>query len=156
MDVSIRPLAAQDHEQWLVLWQGYQHFYRANIPAEVSQKTWQRLLDPNEPMAGAVAVDEQAQLIGFVHLIEHRSCWTIANYCYLQDLFVSSDARGVGTGRGLIEYAYAWAAARGCAKVHWLTRETNATARQLYERVADRTGFLQYAKALPDVTIAAE
>ena len=148
MDVSIRPLAAQDHDQWLMLWHGYQDFYRANIPAQVSEETWRRLLDPSEPMAGSVAVGKQAQLIGFVHLIEHRSCWTIGNYCYLQDLFVSSDARGGGTGRGLIDYAYAWAAARGCAKVHWLTHETNATARQLYERVAERSGFLQYAKAL--------
>jgi GNAT superfamily N-acetyltransferase len=145
---SIRPISAQDHEQWLVLWHGYQKFYRAIIPSQVTDETWRRLHDRSEPMAGAVALSRRQEVIGFVHLIEHRSCWTVENYCYLQDLFVSPDFRGSGTGRALIDYAYAWAAARGCAKVYWLTHETNATARQLYDRVADRTGFLQYGKTL--------
>lgn len=29
-----------------------------------------------------------------------------------------------------------------------MTQETNAAARQLYDRVAERSGFIQYRKAL--------
>ena len=41
------------------------------------------------------------------------------------------------------------AAAANCARVYWLTHETNATAMQLYDRIADRSGFIQYRKVLP-------
>ena len=36
----------------------------------------------------------------------------------------------------------------GASRVHWLTHETNDTARLLYDRIADRSGFIQYRKLL--------
>ena len=38
--------------------------------------------------------------------------------------------------------------ARPAPRVHWLTHETNTDAMQLYYRIADRSGFLQYRKIL--------
>ena len=86
--------------------------------------------------------------LGLVHHIEHRSCWTVANYCYLQDLYVAEDARGAGIGRALIEYVYRLARDRRFNRVHWLTHETNLTGMQLYDRIADKTGFVQYRKMM--------
>ncbi len=63
---------------------------------------------------------------------------------YLQDLFVDPAMRGQGLGRALIEHVYAEAAARGCSRVWWLTHETNTDAMVLYDRVADKSGFVQY------------
>lgn len=83
-----------------------------------------------------------------VNFIYHRSNWSIENSCYLQDLLVVPETRGTGVGRQLIEFVYATAKADGCCKVHWLTHETNATAIQLYERIAERPGFIQFRKAL--------
>ena len=83
-----------------------------------------------------------------VHFIYHRSNWSIENSCYLQDLLVAPETRGTGVGRQLIEFVYATAKADGCNKVHWLTHETNATAIQLYERIAERPGFIQFRKAI--------
>uniref|UniRef100_UPI00106FE08A GNAT family N-acetyltransferase n=1 Tax=Pseudomonas viridiflava TaxID=33069 RepID=UPI00106FE08A len=74
--------------------------------------------------------------------------WSIENSCYLQDLLVVPEARGIGVGRLLVEHVYATAKADGCCKVHWLTHETNATAIQLYERIAERPGFIQFRKGL--------
>jgi GNAT superfamily N-acetyltransferase len=54
--------------------------------------------------------------------------------------------RGRGVGRALIEHVYTQARALGCSRVHWLTQETNTQAMQLYNQVADRSGFLQYRK----------
>ena len=62
--------------------------------------------------------------VGLVHHVRHRSCWTIGDYIYLQDLFVSPEVRGAGIGRRLIEYVYGLARAQGCSRVHWLTHET--------------------------------
>jgi GNAT superfamily N-acetyltransferase len=145
--LEIRPVTAADHAHWLPLWQAYQCFYKADIPASVSEVTWQRMLDPAEPINAALAWRDN-KTVGMVHFIYHRSCWTVENSCYLQDLLVADDQRGQGIGRQLIEYVYAIARENDCAKVHWLTHETNATAILLYERIAERPGFIQFRQAL--------
>ncbi|HEV2227564.1 MAG TPA: GNAT family N-acetyltransferase [Steroidobacteraceae bacterium] len=144
---TIRALSPDDHASWLPLWRGYQSFYKVDIPAEVSELTWRRLNDPREPMAGALAWSG-ASAVGLVHHIRHRSCWTAADYCYLQDLFVAREFRGTGVGRRLIEYVYALARAQGLNRVYWLTHETNTEAMRLYDRIADASGFVQYRHML--------
>jgi GNAT superfamily N-acetyltransferase len=141
----LRIACESDFEQWLPLWQGYQRFYKTEIPESTTAVTWSRFLDPAEPMHCAVAEDE-GRLIGMVHYIHHRSCWTTGDYVYLQDLFVDSDIRGQGVGRALIEHVYAAAAAAGASRVWWLTHQTNSDAMLLYDRIADKSGFIQYRK----------
>ena len=147
MTVQIRPVGAADQAAWLPLWQAYQRFYQAEIPAATSAVTWRRFLDPAEPMHAALAWRD-GEAIGLVHWIFHRSCWTVGDYCYLQDLFVAEGVRGGGLGRALIEHVYAQARQAGASRVHWLTQEHNAQARLLYERIASRSGFIQYRQLL--------
>lgn len=143
--ITLRPLEPTDRPAWDRLWAGYLTFYKATIPATVSDETFARLLDPAEPMWATLALrDDEA--LGLVHYIRHRSTWTTGDYVYLQDLFVTDTARGTGLGRRLIEHVYAQAEAMGASRVHWLTHETNATAMQLYDRIADRSGFVQYRR----------
>ncbi|MNY58822.1 Acetyltransferase (GNAT) family protein [compost metagenome] len=80
--------------------------------------------------------------------IYHRSNWLVAHSCYLQDLFVNPEVRGGGVGRQLIEHVYAQARSAGSARVHWLTRESNHSAMRLYDRIAERSGFVQYTHGL--------
>jgi GNAT superfamily N-acetyltransferase len=144
-NVVIRPVGADERAAWEPLWKGYLDFYKTTVPKEVYDTTWTRLHDPNEPM-GLLGAYVDGKLLGIVHYIYHRSCWTIGNYCYLQDLFVAEGARKLGLGRALIEAVYERARADGASRVHWLTHETNATARALYDTLADRPGFIQYRK----------
>lgn len=145
---AIRLARSDDHGAWLALWKGYQQFYKVNIDDSVTAETWRRLHDANEPMQCALAVDADGRAVGLVHWIFHRSTWTTGHYCYLQDLFVATDVRGGGHGRRLIEHVYADAKAAGCSRVHWLTHETNTDAMKLYDRIAERSGFLQYRHAV--------
>ena len=145
--VHIRVASAQDYVQWLPLWEAYQAFYKTYIPEPVTQTTWMRFLDAAEPMHCAVA-EQAGVLVGMVHYIFHRSCWTTGDYVYLQDLFTVPEVRGQGVGRALIEHVYAVAQVRGASRVHWLTQETNTQARHLYDNIADKSGFIQYRKLL--------
>lgn len=147
MSVEIRPVVAADHEAWLPLWQGYQRFYMTDIPAEASAATWRRFLDAAEPMGAALAWQGE-QAIGLVHWVMHRSTWTLGDYCYLQDLFVARGQRSSGVGRRLIQHVYEQAREAGCSRVHWLTHESNSQAKLLYERIGERSGFVQYRKLL--------
>jgi len=143
----IRPLDAADHAAWLPLWQAYQRFYNTELPAATSAVTWQRFLDSAEPMHAALAWRDGVA-VGLVHWIFHRSCWTPGDYCYLQDLYVAEGQRGGGIGRALIGHVRAQAVATGASRVHWLTQETNYPGRQLYDRLAERSGFIQYRQLL--------
>ncbi|ACF01294.1 GNAT family N-acetyltransferase [Rhodopseudomonas palustris] len=147
MAVEIRPVGPDERAAWEPLWAGYLAFYKATLAPEVSDVTWGRFHDPAEPMhlLGAYV---DGKLTGIVQFIYHRSCWTVGDYCYLQDLFVADTARGLGLGRKLIEAVYARAKADGCSRVHWLTQTGNATARLLYDRIAEDSGFMQYRKIL--------
>ena len=145
--IEIRPVTAADHAAWLPLWQAYLQFYNTQLPDAVSQNTWQRLIDAREPTHSALAWAD-GNAVGMVNFIYHRSNWSIANACYLQDLLVDPGQRGTGVGRLLIEHVYATAKANNCDKVHWLTHETNATAIQLYERIAERPGYIQFRKMI--------
>ena len=94
----------------------------------------------------ALGAYTQDRLLGIVHYLFHRSFWTPEDYCYLQDLFVAENARRLGLGRSLIEAVAEKALEAGAGRVYWLTQEDNLTARALYDKVADRSGFIQYRK----------
>jgi GNAT superfamily N-acetyltransferase len=141
----IRPVEPADRRRWEPLWKGYQLFYKVDLSREVTEATWQRFFDGIEPVHALVA-EEGKQLIGLVHYLFHRSTWMVGPICYLQDLFTAKAARGKGVGAALIEEVYKRASAAGSTRVYWNTHETNATARLLYDKVATRSGFIQYRK----------
>lgn len=142
--IAIRPLEQSDHADWRRLWTAYLEFYKATVPEEVYRTTWERLFTAGEfePKGFIARLDGKA--VGLTHYLYHRSCWSLVDNCYLQDLFTDEAARGHGVGAALIEAVRQEAAKIGVTNVYWMTHETNATARKLYDRVARRTGFIEY------------
>lgn len=145
----IRPARPEDFERWLPLWEGYNRFYERSIPEAVTRGTWARFFQPEEEMHALVA-EQDGELTGMVHYLYHRSTSSLAPVCYLQDLYVVPALRGKGVGRALIEAVYDKARAAGSPRVYWMTQEGNAVARRLYDRVAERSGFIQYRRIFPD------
>jgi len=147
MEITVRPLRPGDREEWEPLWDGYNRFYeRPDFPSEITRVSWQRFLNPDEPMFAAVA-ELDGRIVGLVHYLYHRSTTAIENVCYLQDLFTAPEARGRGVARALIEYVYAEAAKAGSRRVYWQTHESNP-ARKLYDRLATLTPFRRYAREI--------
>ncbi|AYO56255.1 GNAT family N-acetyltransferase [Acinetobacter wuhouensis] len=93
------------------------------------------------------AIQVNDEVVGFVHLISHMSMWTDKPCCYLQDLYVNAQFRNQGLARKLIEHSYQVCSGK-YDRVYWLTHESNLTAQYLYDRIATKTGFIQYKKAL--------
>jgi GNAT superfamily N-acetyltransferase len=149
MSIIVRPVARDDYPQWLPLWDGYNAFYgregKTALAPDITRMTWARFFDSYEPVHALVAT-ENDRLLGIVHYLFHRSTTAIEPICYLQDLFTDEAARGKGIGRALIEAVYREAKNAGSSRVYWQTHETNATARLLYDRVAERSGFIVYRK----------
>ena len=145
--LNVRPIEQTDREQWLPLWTGYNRFYERDLADDITATTWSRFFDPTEPVHALVA-EQDGVLVGLVHYLFHRSTSMIGLNCYLQDLFTAAGSRGHGVGRALIEGVYARAKDAGAERVYWQTHETNATAMKLYDKVADRSGFIVYRKIL--------
>lgn len=150
-NLTIRPVSSKDYDQWLPLWEGYNAFYRRLGPTalspEITTTTWNRFFDDSEPVFALVAECEE-KLVGMAHYLFHRSTSSIQQVCYLQDLFTTDELRGKGIGRALIEGVYMQAKDAGASRYYWLTHETNETARKLYDKVAERSGFIVYRKTM--------
>jgi GNAT superfamily N-acetyltransferase len=151
MSLLIRPAARSDYEQWLPLWDGYNAFYGRSGPTaltrDITRVTWQRFFDAYEPVHCLIA-ESRGRLLGLAHYLFHRSTTAIDPLCYLQDLFTEEAARGKGVGGALINEVYQQARAAGAPRVYWQTHETNRTAQALYDRLAERSGFIVYRKLL--------
>jgi GNAT superfamily N-acetyltransferase len=149
--IAIRPVTDQDFAAWKALWDGYNAFYgRAgdnSLPDAITRETWSRFLDPAEPMHALVA-ERAGRVLGLAHYLFHRSTTHTSDSCYMQDLFTTEESRGTGVGRALIEEVYRRARQAGAARVYWQTHETNALAMRLYDKVAEKSGFIVYRKLL--------
>ncbi len=146
MPLEIRLLQQGDRDEWLPLWRGYLDFYETTVADGVTEATWTRIMDPEGPIHAFGAFDDAKRMMGLVHYLFHPVTWSIAERCFLEDLFVSPAARGTGAGQALIEAVYRAADEAGADQVYWLTATTNATARKLYDRVARATPFMKYQR----------
>jgi len=139
--IDIGPLLPEDRATWEELARGYKRFYRTEEPDDAYEATWRRLREGTELFGLGARID--GKLVGITHYHFHVTFWA-ADSCYLQDLFVSEEARGHGAARALIEHVAAAARTRGASCLYWLTQEDNARARALYDRVARYEGFIRY------------
>jgi GNAT superfamily N-acetyltransferase len=140
--IHIAPLRPSERTRWGQLWSEYQRFYGVEVPADVTEFTWQRI--QNGQVHGLGARDANEYLVGIVHFLFHEATWSIAPACYLEDLYVDAQARGTGGGRRLIEAVAESAKAAGAKNPYWLTHQSNAVARRLYDRLGENRGFIQY------------
>jgi GNAT superfamily N-acetyltransferase len=149
--VAIRPIQREDFSAWQPLWDGYNAFYGRSgstaLRMEITRTTWARFFDASEPVHALVA-ESGDHLLGLAHFLYHRSTIQLGPSCYMQDLFTVEAARGKGVGRALIGAVYERARQAGSPRVYWQTHETNTAAMQLYDKLAEKSGFIVYRKML--------
>jgi GNAT superfamily N-acetyltransferase len=143
--VRIEPLTPADRGRWEVLFRGYIEFYERTLPDERYEQAW-REFQAGQRMH-ALGARLHGELVGIVHFFVHANT-SGPDVCYLQDLFTATESRGHGAATALIEAIAAWAAQRGCMRLYWSTHESNATARRVYDRVAENRGFIRYERDL--------
>jgi GNAT superfamily N-acetyltransferase len=69
---------------------------------------------------------------GVCQLRYRLSVWTATEDCWLEDLYVTDEARGTGVGRALIETAFERARARGCKRIQLDVADDNSRAIDVY------------------------
>lgn len=139
----VRPARESDKPHWLTLWHGYLAFYESHLSEEITEITWNRILDNAHPFHCFIA-ELNGNVVGITHCFMRPSTWSKTGYCYLEDLFVDPTFRGVGAGRALINAVIAYARAQKADRVYWTTKESNTTARKLYDSYLPKSEFVQY------------
>jgi ribosomal protein S18 acetylase RimI-like enzyme len=89
------------------------------------------LRDPATEFLLAAPEGEEAPA-GVCQLRFRLSVWTASDDCWLEDLYVTDEARGTGLGRALIAEAFERARARECARVQLDVDEDNTRAIDVY------------------------
>ncbi len=139
--ITVESLAAGDYLRWVELAKGYKEFYKTPITDTEISDTWTRLLEGKEIYG--VGAKLNGELVGIAHYLFHTTIWAPRS-CYLQDLFTAQQARGCGVARRLIEHVAEHAKESGADRYYWNTQESNATARVLYDKLAEYRGFIRY------------
>jgi GNAT superfamily N-acetyltransferase len=139
--ISVDKLVPSDRDAWEALFRSYIDFYQRIEPLEMYERAWREFQFDTRLHALGARLD--GRLVGITHFFIHPST-SGPDVCYLQDLFTAPDARGKGVGRALIEAVSDWAREQGCRRVYWHTHESNATARRLYDSLAENRGFIRY------------
>ena len=144
---TIRPAIPADEAAWRDLWAQYLTFYATDLPDAVTTRTWTRAMDPLSPLKVRLVVEDD-RVLGFATYHWHLSTWGLGADGYLEDLFVTDAARGLGLGRALIDDLIAIGRAQDWSRLYWHTHEDNRRARALYDRYADSGGDIRYRMVL--------
>lgn len=139
----IRDAVPSDEPSWRKLWAGYVAFYEADVPDEVTAKTWERLIRKQDGFVCRIA-ETSGKVCGFSLSVLHAGTWTTEPICYLEDLFVAPEQRGHGIGEALIRDLVALAKAKGWSRLYWHTQASNAAARSVYDRFTLADDFVRY------------
>ena len=144
-EFSLAKLTADDRNDWQRLFQGYLDFYEMTWDEPAFDRAWSAFGRDEQVHVLGAKID--GRLVGITQFLEHAS--TIgADVCYLQDLFTDPATRGQGVATALINAVVDVARANGCNRVYWVTRESNLTARRVYDNVAVNSGFIRYQIAI--------
>ncbi|MDP3619517.1 MAG: GNAT family N-acetyltransferase [Ramlibacter sp.] len=139
----IRSALPSDETAWRALWRGYCDFYETPLPEAVTSRTWQRILDPDSAVMCMLA-EVEGQVYGFALCVVHEATWETQPVCYLEDLYVHPAARARGMGRALIDWLRNAMRAEGWSRVYWVTRQSNASARALYDQYVPADDVVRY------------
>ena len=146
--LEIRDVRPADHDHWVELYAGYRAFYALAPDAEAVETAWHWVSTGEHQFTGLVAVDQATgQVIAFANLRDVARPSAGRMGLYLDDLFTSPAARGLGAGSALLARIAEIARDRDAVVVRWITSTNNATARRLYDRHAELRDFVSYDMA---------
>jgi GNAT superfamily N-acetyltransferase len=147
----IATVTEADFPDLLPLIRGYCDFYEVD-PSDEALLALSRELIESPELDGVqlIARDGDGRAVGFATIFWTWSTLSASRIAVMNDLFVSTDARGAGFAYALIEACAERARERGATSLDWQTARDNERARRVYDRVGARVDdrWVDYSLAL--------
>lgn len=139
----VRP-QVEHRDAWERLYAAYAEFYRVEQTPVMRERVWGWIHDRDHELEALVALGVSGEPIGLAHFRPFARPLSATTAGFLDDLFVEPQARGSGAAPALIAAVAEEGRRRGWSVIRWITAEDNYRARAVYDRLAQRTGWVTY------------
>ncbi|MEE1923044.1 GNAT family N-acetyltransferase [Pseudomonas sp. 148P] len=133
MPLQIRPARVEDAGQILAFITELADYERARHEVVASVGDIQRSLFSPDSTAKALICERDGQAIGFAVYFFSYSTWLGSNGLYLEDLYVTPEARGTGAGKHLLRHLARLACEHDCGRFEWSVLDWNQPAIDFYK-----------------------
>jgi len=131
MTISIRPATRDDVPLILRFVRELAAFEREPDVVEATEAMLETALFEDKA-AEAVIAERDGEASGFAVFFHNFSTWTGRKGLYLEDLYVTPQARGSGIGSALLRHLAGLAIERDCARFEWAVLDWNRPAIDFY------------------------
>ncbi len=132
MSLQIRPARPEDAEQILTFITELAEYERARHEVVASVEAIRHSLFSEGSTAHGLICERDGQAIGFAVYFFSYSTWLGANGIYLEDLYVTPQARGTGAGKALLRHLARLACEKNCGRLEWSVLDWNQPAIDFY------------------------
>ncbi|TXR40243.1 GNAT family N-acetyltransferase [Ectopseudomonas mendocina] len=138
MSLTIRPATPDDAELILRFITELAIYEKAEHEVKTDAAGIRDSLFAERATAHGLICEHQGRPIGYAVYFFNYSTWLGKHGLYLEDLYVSPEARGLGAGKALLRHLAQLAVARGCGRFEWSVLDWNTPAIDFYESFGAR------------------
>ncbi|WP_414441967.1 N-acetyltransferase family protein [Burkholderia sp. 22PA0106] len=135
MALTIRPATAADAPLILRFIIELAIYEKAEDQVAATADTIRASLFGAPSPAKALICELDGRPVGYAVYFFSYSTWQAKSGLYLEDLYVSPDARGVGAGKRLLQYLAGVALENGCGRFEWSVLDWNEPAIAFYRSI---------------------
>ena len=138
MPLTIRPATPDDAELILRLITELAIYEKAEHEVKTDAAGIRDSLFADGSTAHGLICEHNGQPIGYAVYFFNYSTWLGKHGLYLEDLYISPEARGLGAGKALLRHLAQVAVARGYGRFEWSVLDWNTPAIDFYESFGAR------------------
>ncbi len=135
MTLSIRPATPADVPVILGFVRELAEFEKAPDEVVSTEPILHEALFGAHPAAEAIIAEAGGASVGVAVFYHNFSTWTGVRGIWLDDLYVTPEARGSGAGTALLRHLAGIAVDRGCARFEWWVLDWNSRAVDFYRKM---------------------
>ena len=139
----IREIRLDDKNQWEMLYRGYADFYKVEMNDKILNTVWEWIHDNNHDVCGLV-YEQESKIIGIAHYRKMPSPLRGKYIGFLDDLFVDPKHRGKKIGKKILSELKIISEKNEWGLIRWITRNDNERAKNLYDKVSEKTTWDTY------------
>ncbi|MGN5373679.1 N-acetyltransferase family protein [Sphingomonas hankookensis] len=132
MTIGIRDARPDDVATILRFIRDLASFEREPDAVEATEAMLADALFGDRPAAEAVIAEIDRRPVGFALFFHNFSTWTGRRGLYLEDLYVTPEARAAGVGKALLRHVAGIARDRDCPRFEWWVLDWNERAIAFY------------------------